>query len=122
MEYRWSGQFRCDICNDVCAEIVVSRNLYKNGGESHSLCHKGFTQSINSSISKEDFEKLIRYFRANQLKKIFEMDREFVPFYCPECNKNYCKKHWDHWMEFEGIYYDAEYGYCPKGHRRMLFD
>jgi hypothetical protein len=59
------------------------------------------------------------------VRRIHSLDPEWVPFYCPQCEKSYCgacwttslvfDSEWENWLE-------EMRGTCPEGHERMLSD
>lgn len=56
---------------------------------------------------------------------LYRISEEWVSFFCEECNRSYCKKHWNPQMEFDDDmpgWYDCTYGTCPQGHRKLLDD
>jgi predicted RNA-binding Zn-ribbon protein involved in translation (DUF1610 family) len=46
--------------------------------------------------------------------------RELTPFYCPDCELNYCSRDWDTSVVFDEDFYDYTEGVCPNGHRHTL--
>ena len=122
MEHRWTKRFYCDECGAVCIEIRLSRTLNVFGGESYALIHS-ICGDLWVALNEERYWKIIELLSKNDFRPIFDMNKEYVPFYCEKCNKCYCRKHWNHWIEWdEDGYYDAEMGFCPKRHQRMLYD
>lgn len=117
--------FHCKICNNTCGTIELY-NIPQKNDTRESLYFmmdiKGFTQQANFRLKASEFDNLIKQYSENQLQSIYLIDKEFIPFYCPECNENYCKDHWNRWTTFDEGYYDAEFGICPNGHKRKLFD
>jgi hypothetical protein len=47
---------------------------------------------------------------------------ELTPFYCPDCQLNYCTNDWDTWVLSDDGFYDSTRGRCPYGHEHMLDD
>jgi len=45
-----------------------------------------------------------------------------IDAFCPDCDKIYCRNHYNVTEEWDEGYYDCSYGICPKGHRRMIDD
>ena len=45
---------------------------------------------------------------------------DVTPFYCPECELNYCGADWDICIEFNVGLYDCILGICPNGHRHIV--
>jgi hypothetical protein len=48
--------------------------------------------------------------------------RELAPFYCPDCELNYCRADWNAEVFFDEGFYDRTVGTCPHGHRHVLDD
>ena len=51
-----------------------------------------------------------------------ELDRDLAPFYCPECDLNYCSGDWNTSVIFDEDFYDYTEGTCPSGHRHKVDD
>jgi hypothetical protein len=47
---------------------------------------------------------------------------ELAPFYCPDCQLNYCRNHWNTNIVFDESFYDYTMGTCPNGHQYMVDD
>ena len=62
---------------------------------------------------------------ARDVARIFELNLELTPFWCPECRASYCSDHWDWWDVWDEDFVawrDSVRGRCPEGHERMLED
>jgi hypothetical protein len=46
--------------------------------------------------------------------------RDLVPFYCPDCELNYCGGDWQAEVLWDEGFYDRTVGTCPHGHRHLL--
>ena len=56
---------------------------------------------------------------------LLRLDREIVPFYCPQCGLSYCEAHWVTWPIFDPEYpawFEELRGRCPEGHERLIHD
>jgi hypothetical protein len=51
-----------------------------------------------------------------------QFKRDEYPFYCPDCELNYCSKDWDTYVLFDEGFYDCTMGTCPNGHQHTLDD
>lgn len=69
-----------------------------------------------------DVPAIIRALSLGDPAALFAIDREFAPFWCPDCLASYCAAHWAVEVTYDDGFYDAHYGTCPEGHRRMLMD
>jgi hypothetical protein len=45
---------------------------------------------------------------------------DVTPFYCPECELNYCSADWDISVDFNVGFFDCVLGFCPNGHRHIV--
>jgi hypothetical protein len=57
--------------------------------------------------------------------RIYALDLEWAPFFCPTCAKVYCGACWRTWLEFDPDFpgwLEEQRGACPEGHERMLSD
>jgi hypothetical protein len=50
------------------------------------------------------------------------IDWELAPFYCSDCDLNYCRADWHTFAVFDEGFYDCTIGICPSGHRRTVDD
>jgi hypothetical protein len=50
------------------------------------------------------------------------IDWELTPFYCPDCDLNYCRADWETFPVFDEGFYDCTIGICPSGHRHTVGD
>jgi hypothetical protein len=48
--------------------------------------------------------------------------RDLAPFYCPDCELNYCGADWHAEVLWDDGFYDRTMGTCPHGHRHLLDD
>ena len=58
-------------------------------------------------------------------RALYAVDKLWVPFYCPACDRCYCLDHWKVEAVFDSDFagwYDCSYGTCPAGHRRIIDD
>lgn len=51
-----------------------------------------------------------------------DINWELAPFYCPDCQLNYCGNHWNTNVVFDESFYDYTMGTCPNGHQYMVDD
>jgi hypothetical protein len=50
------------------------------------------------------------------------IDWALAPFYCPECDKNYCRADWRTRGLFDNGIYDCTIDICPGGHEHIVDD
>jgi len=54
--------------------------------------------------------------------RLFVLDSEFAPFWCPTCGLAYCEDHWLVDTKYDEGFFDCIDGTCPRGHTRTLED
>ncbi len=113
-----AGQFLCSICRAVAAEFFVDGR-----GDEAKLWRESFTGTLSQSISAAALERLRAALADGSALRVYEVDRELAPFYCPQCDASFCGEHWHTWDVFDDEgFHDQIRGRCPLGHERMLED
>jgi hypothetical protein len=51
-----------------------------------------------------------------------DINLELAPFYCPDCQLNYCRSDWNINIVFDEGFYDYTMGTCPQGHQYVVDD
>jgi len=51
-----------------------------------------------------------------------QVSRDLTPFYCPDCQLNYCARDWSTYVLVDEGFYDCTMGTCPNGHRHVVDD
>jgi hypothetical protein len=54
--------------------------------------------------------------------RLYAIDSEFAPFWCPACHSSYCRDHWRTTELYDDGFFDCIKGRCPNGHERTLVD
>lgn len=67
-------------------------------------------------------EKVREAIEARDVRRLFEIDLEYTPFYCPKCDARFCGEHWRWRTFYDDKFYDCIRGHCPNGPYRMLED
>ena len=101
-----------------CSECGVEAGVIEiTDGE---LVRTSFTSVMRQTASARIRELLPHAGPA----ELYALDPELVPFWCPECARSYCKRHWSTWNVYddETEMLDCIRGTCLKGHERMLED
>lgn len=116
-------QINCAVCGKTAGEFEVGQPRWE---KQEMLLYKGITSShafdlalapeLFQYLSKSDLRSLHR-----QLKK-FKSTEDGLDVYCPDCDKAYCRTHYQVREEWDQGFYDCSYGRCPKGHERMIDD
>ena len=53
---------------------------------------------------------------------LYEINSEYVPFWCPRCSASYCGEHYIPEVFFDMGFYDYTLATCPQGHTREIDD
>lgn len=76
----------------------------------------------NMTVFEFDADAALAAIGAGDVRSLYELDLEFVPFWCPKCDASYCAQHWTTWVLFDEGFFDEKRGECPMGHERKLMD
>lgn len=79
------------------------------------------TSRVGADLAAEVREAL----EDRDVRKLYRLDLEYVPFYCPECAAAYCSECWRTFNVFDDEmpgWFEETRGTCPFGHERMLMD
>jgi hypothetical protein len=111
----------CAVCGERAVAFAVDRHPWQDSGT--CLVFEGITrqEAFDLALAPEVFERLER----GDVAGVHTLLPEGLDAYCPACDKLYCRTHYaveeSYDDDFEG-WYDASYGTCPAGHRRLLDD
>jgi hypothetical protein len=91
--------------------------------EAHAIVVESVICKSRSRIDDISFKSVREIlYEKEDADTLYRIDPEYVPSYCPQCQKHYCRKHWLTNTTFNEGFYDATYGVCPHGHTRKLDD
>ena len=123
--------FRCDFCGESAATVefvakgVPHPNALLNDAGAGTIIISGFYGLHREVVMHRHFGVIMALIECNP-RPLYAVDELWAPFYCPECDRSYCIKHWDIVLKFDNDFmpgwYDCSYGTCPKGHKRMVDD
>jgi hypothetical protein len=108
----------CALCGAACGTVEL-----REDGE---LRRESFTGVLTEQVThRERFRAIREAIGSGLAGRLFEVDAELAPWWCPECGACYCGEHWTRWDVFdedEPAFHDSIRGRCPDGHERMLED
>ncbi|MHA1489963.1 MAG: hypothetical protein ACTSRI_09935 [Promethearchaeota archaeon] len=112
----------CFECGNIAVKFNLGFNRFK---QEVTLNWVGITTS--KSFDKKHSKEVFKLLEENNFKGIHSFmkknhDVEGLDAYCPECDKIYCRVHYNAREEFDEGFYDCTYGTCPKGHERIIDD
>lgn len=111
----------------VCGQSAV--RFYRAGPEEkilRGLICSGITRSFG--LKPENEKRIFEWLAAcdaGSVHKYLERDLDVdggLDAYCPECDRIYCRSHYNVQEEWDEGFYDCSYGVCPQGHRRLVDD
>ena len=122
--------FRCDLCGQTIAtaELVLAGTPHSDALASDSSAGTivwDFLGRNCERVSSEEYPAVQAALMEGSPRSLYQVNRLWVPFYCPACDRCYCLDHWDVEAVFDSDFagwYDCSYGTCPQGHRRMIDD
>lgn len=125
-----AATFDCSVCGEAAANVAIFR---VKAGRTSSMLESAHTKVVVSGFlwgyaswtERSDPHALVKAVNSGSASAVYDLDEEWAPFYCPECDRSYCKNHWFVNIEFDDDFpgwYDCAYGTCPEGHRRMIDD
>lgn len=109
--------FPCDLCEQPAAiihlapdglivvEALIGRSTQRIGGPGLARSHAILAH--------------------RNVRALYALNTEWASFYCPTCDRSYCRAHWQLDVRYDDDYpgwYDCAYGVCPAGHRRLVDD
>jgi hypothetical protein len=121
--------WECVACGQLASTVYVleaDQSDPKAADEVMSTYHRiaiwGGPVSVTIGLDPSQRASVLAAVNANDASALFELDREFAPFWCPECEATYCAQHYVHWDVYDDGFFDCIRGTCPNGHERMLLD
>lgn len=89
------------------------------------LAIQGGPVSMTIDVDAESVPSVWEAVRSGDVRSLFAINREYAPFWCPDCSECYCAKHYEHWDVYADDYpgwFESARGRCPRGHERELVD
>ena len=115
--------FRCQVCMSVAGTVELVAAPDAPTGE---LMLEGFLwQRHTETIKGRTVQMAHQALTTHDVRLLHTLNQLWAPFYCPQCERVYCVKHWRITPRFDDDFpgwYDSAYGVCPKGHRRLVDD
>jgi hypothetical protein len=112
--------FSCAVCGEEAGAMQL-----RGSAARAELRRTAFTGTLTGPVAAAAYQGLRDALDGADAGRVFELDPEYAPFYCPRCRASYCGAHWDRWDVFDDDmpeWHDSIRGRCPRGHERMLED
>jgi hypothetical protein len=113
----------CSVCGRKAVEFRVGKSRW---GEQECLAYTGITKY--TELPLEQAEEVFSLLQQSDLAGLHGLVRkkkmleDGVDAYCPNCDRIYCRTHYNVSEEWDEGFYDFSYGTCPKGHKRIIDD
>lgn len=76
--------------------------------------------SYSAQVTADYYEPVREALLNSDAAALYNMNRYWAPYYCPECGVNYHERSWHtHYLNDS---YSVLEGTCPRGHKRILED
>ena len=118
-----SFAFVCAVCGKTAGDLSIVTGCASAGGEQRkALVVRSFICEWQRELAGPEVEEFSRLLQERDAAGLFARNIELVPFYCLECDKIYCRDHWECAPAYDDGFYDCTKGTCPKGHTRTMDD
>ena len=130
---RGAASFRCAACGEVAGVVKVARAgtpvdlgppLGRETSTRDGLVVDYFLGTAWLAADAEVLDAvrvIIEDGKADPVS-LRRLNWELAPFYCPDCELNYCRADWSTRVVTEDSFYDRTMGTCPHGHEHMVDD
>ena len=128
-----AASFRCAACGEMAAVVTVARagTIVDAGPPVGRLSYDrdavvvdyflGTACQFAGPATLDAVEEIVTSTAPDPVT-LRGLDWELAPFYCPECDLNYCGADWNTSVIFDEDFYDYTEGTCPSGHRHKVDD
>src|SRR5512138_3860527 len=87
-----SRAYVCEACGDVAGQLMLE---FFRKHDDVTLVIDGITGQTSTWLSQEQAQRLGEIIKSGQPRPLFDWNGEWASFYCPDCARVYCRKHWD---------------------------
>jgi len=114
----------CSVCGETA--VVFEIGIPRFGKEEKNLIYSGITHG--TALGLQHVQNIFNYLEKEEIANVHnylikeKLNFEGIDGYCPDCDKIYCRFHYNAYEEYDEGFYDCTYGVCPKGHKRMIDD
>ncbi|HEX4103780.1 MAG: hypothetical protein WAN20_06370 [Pseudonocardiaceae bacterium] len=79
----------------------------------------GFLPYTSFASQIPDLAATVLAVRTIDAAGLYALDRTWIPFYCPQCDRSFCEEHWNLEPSFNWGF-DHYSGTCPAGHPHFI--
>lgn len=109
--------FPCDLCDQPAATIALAPDGL--------IVVEALIGRVTQRIGPADLARVRVILAHRDAPVLYAMNTEWASFYCPTCDRSYCRAHWHFDVRYDDDFpgwYDCTYGTCPAGHTRLVDD
>jgi len=121
-------QLPCSACGKIAVVFKISFIKQNNDSvKQKEFNYSGITHGSHA-LDMGAAEKIFDWLEKGEIYEIHSFMKDYptrdqgIDAYCPDCDKIYCRSHYNPVEEWEGSRYDCTNGTCPEGHERMIHD
>lgn len=115
--------FPCSLCTAVACSVELLLPEHPQALSHSPTLHKmGFLGDERIALDNQQFKKVKTALDQKDALALYQVESLFAAFYCRECARSYCMKHWEVSPVFDDQFYDYSDGYCPYRHKKMIDD
>ncbi|HTL71360.1 MAG TPA: hypothetical protein VL404_08735 [Candidatus Eisenbacteria bacterium] len=113
----------CAICGGAAAAWLIDTPAHE---KKPALLYEGI--ATTAVLPEGEAPRIFAWLSSGDLKSVHEYVRRFrstedgMDAYCPDCDKIYCRRHYNVAEEWDEGFYDCARGTCPQGHERIIDD
>lgn len=120
-------ELRCFACGEKAATFAMDTpKAIGQEDDKEKLVYSGICTAAH--LDPTDKRKVFRWLERGNLAAIHDHIKQFrvtedgLDAYCPECDRIYCRTHYNVIEEWDEGFYDYATGTCPVGHTRIIDD
>jgi predicted RNA-binding Zn-ribbon protein involved in translation (DUF1610 family) len=128
-----AASFRCGECGELAGVVRVARSSsagdercsYGESGGGDGLVLEYFLGTVWHADTGDVLDAVQALIEQGNVDPVTVREINWTlwvitPFYCPECQLNYCSLDWNIYLSVSERSYDCILGTCPNGHRHVL--
>lgn len=130
---RAAASFRCAACGEMAAVVIavpagssvdMGPQLGRETYERDAVVVDYFHGTVGKIVDPETLDAVREIITSDEPDPVAlrRIDWDIVPYYCPDCDLNYCWADWNAVVLFDEGFYDCSIGTCPRGHRHTVDD
>lgn len=117
------ADFQCSLCDKSAGTVELLLPIHREAlSKSQTIFINGFIGNERVVLSDDQAHAVKAALQRADPLALYQVDKLFAPFYCPNCVRVYCLQHWTIIPVYDGDFFDCSYGYCPENHKRLIED